>query len=134
SEVRRICMFSNLFPPVVSGSSTQSYSLSKELVKLGYEVCVISANVDRNTPYYEVVDGIEIYRIPSIRLPQMGIALNFPWLSITFTPANQRRIAEIISKFQPDVLHLHNHMFDLSFSAVRVKHKFNVPLITTIHT
>lgn len=130
----KICMFSNLFPPVVSGSSTQSMALARELVGRNHEVCVITAHVDSETAREEIVDGVHIYRLPAFRLPKMGIYLNFPWLSITFTPGNQRRIAEIIEKHQPDVLHLHNHMFDLGFSAVRMKRKFNLPLVTTLHT
>ncbi len=130
----KICMFSNLYPPVVSGSSTQSASLARELVKRGHDVTVITAHVDSNTPANEIVDGVHIYRIPSLRLPQMGISLNFPWLSWAFTIGNQKRIAKIIEDFQPDVLHLHNHMFDLAFSAVRMKRRFKLPLVTTLHT
>jgi glycosyltransferase involved in cell wall biosynthesis len=80
------------------------------------------------------VDGVHIYRLPSLRLPQAAIALNFPWLSFTFTPANQRRIQKIINQRQPDVIHLHNHMFDLGFSAVRTSKRNGIPLVITIHT
>ena len=127
----KVCMFSNLFPPVVSGSSTQSSTLARELVKRGHEVVVITAHVDSNTPAYEHLDGVHIYRLPALRLPRLPIALNFPWLSVTFTPGNQRRIAAILDRHQPDVLHLHNHMFDLAFSAVRMHRRFKKPLVVT---
>ena len=42
----RVCMFSNLFPPVPSGSSTQTAALSRELVGRGHQVDVITARVD----------------------------------------------------------------------------------------
>ncbi len=32
------------------------------------------------------------------------------------------------------MLHLHNHMFDLSFSAVRMRKHFGIPLVVTLHT
>lgn len=130
----RICMFSNLYPPVVSGSSIQTASLSRELVKRGHEVIVITAKIANNSPEYENVDGISIYRLPAIRLPKMSISLNFPWLSYTFTPRNLRHIKHIIEQRNPDVLHLHNHMFDLAFSAVRIHRQNNKPLIITVHT
>lgn len=133
-EIRSICMFSNLFPPVVSGSSTQSALLARELARCGYEVTVITAQVSKTMPEYELVEGVHIYRVPALRLPRMAISLNFPWLSYTFTPGNQRRIAEIIRRHRPDIIHLHNHMFDLAFSAVRMARRFNKPLATTIHT
>ena len=127
-------MFTNLFPPVVSGSSTQSYRLAIELTQRGHEVVVITAHLDKNMPEYEEIEGVHVYRIPAFRLPKMGISLNFPWISWTFTPSNQKRIAEIIQRHQSDILHSHNHMFDLAFSAVRMSKRFKLPLVTTIHT
>jgi glycosyltransferase involved in cell wall biosynthesis len=127
-------MFSNLFRPVVSGSATQSEALARELVRLGHKPFVITALVRKDCQEYEVIEGVPIYRLPAFRLPGMGIALNFPWLSYTFTPANLRRIDVILRKHRPDLLHLHNHMFDLAFAAVRMKHRFKLPLLVTIHT
>ena len=133
-ESLSVCMFTNLFRPVVSGSSTQSATLSRELVRRGQKPFVITARVDPDTPEYEEVDGVPIYRLPCIRLPKMPISLNFPWFSITFTPGNQRRIAEILHRHKPDVIHLHNHMLDMAFSAVRMSRQFHLPLLVTIHT
>jgi 1,2-diacylglycerol 3-alpha-glucosyltransferase len=127
-------MFSNLYPPVVSGSSTQSGLLAREFARRGKQVSVITAKIDHESRDYEEVDGVHIYRLPCIRLPKMEIALNFPWLNYTFTPQNMRRITEIIKKRKPDILHLHNHMFDLAFSAILVRKKFHIPLVITIHT
>jgi glycosyltransferase involved in cell wall biosynthesis len=67
-------------------------------------------------------------------MPRVEIALNFPWLNWTFIPENQKRIDAIIEKHRPDILHLHNHMFDLAFSAVRIRHRYRIPLAVTIHT
>ncbi|MBA3867690.1 MAG: glycosyltransferase family 4 protein [Anaerolineae bacterium] len=127
-------MFSNLFPPVVSGSATQSAALASELVRRGHQVCLITAQVNHESAEYEGVEGVEIHRLPALRLPKMGIALNFPWLSYTYTRANLRRVTSIVEQFKPDVLHLHNHMFDLSFSAVRMRKQFGIPLVVTLHT
>ena len=114
-----VCMFTNLYPPVVSGLSTQSAALAHELAHRGHPTTVITARVARERQEYEIVDGVHIYRLPALHLPQAAIALNFPWLSFTFTPANQRRIQKIINQLKPDIIHLHNHMFNLSFSTVR---------------
>ena len=132
--INSICIFSNLYPPVVSGSSTQSSSLAIELTKMGKEVIVITAKVNHRSKEYENANGVHVYRIPCLILPKMEIALNFPWLNFTFTPKNQRFIAEIVKKHKPDILHLHNHMFDLSLSAVHMQCKFGIPLVLTIHT
>jgi 1,2-diacylglycerol 3-alpha-glucosyltransferase len=129
-----VCMFSNLFRPLVSGSATQSEAVARELVRRGHKAIVITARVRKEAPEYEELDGVPVYRLPAIRLPGMGIAYNFPWLSYTFTPANLRRIAGILEKHRPDVLHLHNHMFDLAFAAVRMSQRFKLPLLVTMHT
>jgi glycosyltransferase involved in cell wall biosynthesis len=127
-------MFSNLFSPVVSGSSTQSAALSIELARRGHRPFVISARLDRGTPAYEEVDGVPVYRLPAIRLPKLPISMNFPWLNCTFTPGNLRKIETIFKHHGPEIIHLHNHMFDLAFSAVLMRKRFRIPLVITVHT
>lgn len=129
-----ICMFTNLFPPIFSGSAMHCFALCRELTSRGHRPFVITARLDMDTPEYEEINGVPVYRLPAIRIPKMPIALNCPWISYTFTPGNQRRIEKIIRRHNPDVLHLHNHMFDLAFSAVRMKQQFHKPLIITFHT
>ena len=129
-----ICMFSNLYYPIVSGSSTQSRYLGRELVRRGHRVTFITARTQKDTPEHEVDDGVDVYRIPAILLPKIPLAFNFPWLSYTFTRGNLRLLETIIRRHNPDVLHLHNHMFDLAFSAVRMGRQFNLPLVITFHT
>ncbi len=129
-----ICMFSNLFPPVVSGSSTQSFALSRELVARGHKVVMITAQTRGESRDRDLIEGITVIRLPSIKLPQMGIAFNFPWLSITFTPGNLRRIENVLTEFKPDLLHVHNHMFDLALSASLMRKRHHIPMVVTIHT
>lgn len=129
-----ICMFSNLFRPVVSGSSTQSDGLSRELAAQGHRPIVITARLREEDPECEEIAGVPVYRLPALRLPKLPIALNFPWLSLTFTPGNLRRIEQIFRRHRIDVIHLHNHMFDLSFSAVQMHKRFRIPLVITLHT
>ncbi len=134
TEGLRIVMLSNLYPPVMSGSSTHSSTLARELTRHGCQVSVITARVKDDSAAYEQVDGVHVYRLPAWRLPKLPIALNFPWLNATFTPGNVRRIEAILDERRPDVLHLHNHMFDLGFSAALMKRRRRLPLVCTIHT
>ena len=129
-----ICMFSNLYFPVVSGSATQTTALSRELSRRGHKVIVITARIDPVSPDYEEIDGVSIYRLPALRLPRLSIALKFPWLNSTFFLSNVKKIEKIIGKHNPDIFHLHNHMFDLALSAALMRRKLNKPLVTTLHT
>jgi glycosyltransferase involved in cell wall biosynthesis len=129
-----VCMFSNMFPPVVSGSAIQSSSLARELASRGHRPFVICARVDETSDEYEELDGVPVYRLPAIKLPKLPIALNSPWLSYTFTPGNIRRVIEIFERHRPEAIHLHNHMFDLALMAVSMRKRFAIPLIVTLHT
>jgi len=64
----------------------------------------------------------------------MPITYNFPWLQWTLTLKNIRLIETIVQKHKPDIIHLHNHMFDLAISAAFIKKKYKIPLVITIHT
>lgn len=132
--MKTICMLTNLFPPIATGSSTQCYALSRELVKQGNKVIVITAKLTADCPSEEIVDGIIVYRLPAIRLPKLSIALNFNWLSLTMTPANRQKMGAILKEHQVDILHVHNHMFDMALNGVKLSRKFNIPVVLTIHT
>lgn len=127
-------MISNLFPPVVSGSSLQLYELSKRLVRRGHRVIIVTARYRKDLPEHEVDSGIDVYRLPSLRLPRLAVALKFEWLTATFSPANLRRIKSILRRHSVDLIHLHNHMFDLAFSAALVKRALGLPLVVSLHT
>jgi len=127
-------MFSNLYPPVISGSSTHVSRLAKELSQRGHDVVVITAKINQALPDHEEVDGVNIFRLPAVHLPKLPIALNFPWLNYTFTHSNFRSITNIIRLHRPDVLHTHNHMFDLAISAALMQKRWGLPLVITIHT
>jgi 1,2-diacylglycerol 3-alpha-glucosyltransferase len=130
----RIAMLTNLFHPVATGSATQTQGLAKALSELGHQIVIITPHLDPSSSKHEVIDGFEVYRIPTLRLPRMSIALNFPWLNWTFWPANLRRIESILKSHDIDILHIHNHMFDLAFSAIILKYRLNLPVVLTIHT
>ncbi len=127
-------MFSNLYPPIASGSSHQCAKLAFELAKRGCKVIIITANINTQSFIREVADGMIIYRIPCFKFPRLPIALNFPWLLFTLTINNFHRINEILNDFPPDLIHLQNHIFDLAIFAVLMARRLERPLIITIHT
>ncbi|WP_411877816.1 glycosyltransferase family 4 protein [Polaromonas sp. YR568] len=130
-----VCVFSNFYPPVVSGSSVQVEGLCRELVRQGWTPVVVTAHVVPGSAESEVVNGIHVYRLPSFRLPAaLTLGFNFPWLGVTFTPSNVGRIRKIIELHKPSVMHLHNYMFDLSLSASYMRWATKLPLVLTIHT
>jgi 1,2-diacylglycerol 3-alpha-glucosyltransferase len=134
ADTYRIAMLSNLYPPVVSGSSLQLRELSRMLVRNGHEVVVITAKLDAGLPDYEQVDGLHVYRLPALRLPRLRIALNFQWLNATYWPANIRRVRCIVERHRCQVLHVHNHIFDMAFHGARLHRTAGLPTVLSLHT
>lgn len=62
-----ICFFSAQYLPHMGGVENYTYNISKELIKLGHTVTVVTSHVE-GLEYYEINDGIEIYRLPSLNL------------------------------------------------------------------
>jgi len=128
-----ICLMNSLFPPIPSGSSHFTWDLSWRLAKRGHRVTVITAHAMRETPREEVKDGVHIYRLPCLRLPQLSIAHNFKWFTYTFSPSNLRTVRSILRDNGVEVLHLNGHIFDLALSALWASRKERLPLVLTIH-
>lgn len=127
-------MLTNLFFPVPSGSATQVRGLAAQLSQSGHRVIVITAHVDPNAPAHEHMEGFEVFRIPAVKLPKMSIALNFPWLNWTLWPRNLDRVADILKDQGIEVLHIHNHMFDMAFVGLLMRRRLGIPTMLTLHT
>jgi glycosyltransferase involved in cell wall biosynthesis len=126
----QICMFSNLFPPIVSGSSTFTWELSKRLAAEGHKITVVTARIDGTTAYEEK-DGISVHRLSAVHLPRLSLAHNFKWLTFTYMPQNLRRIDALFRKTPFDIIHQQNHVFDTILSSARFSTKYDLPLVLT---
>lgn len=117
----------------MSGSSTFTYNIAKMQAALGHDVTVITTNL-RNSPEFEEIEKVKIYRIKCFKLPRLSLWFNFEWMNFTFFPSNLKKIYEIVSQINPDIINLHNHMFDLGFSVKLISRKFKIPYVITMHT
>ncbi|MFQ6135783.1 MAG: glycosyltransferase family 4 protein [Candidatus Hydrothermarchaeales archaeon] len=61
-----ILMLNYEFPPLGGGASPITYHLSRELVKLGVNVDVVTMGY-KGLKRFEEIDGINVYRVPCIR-------------------------------------------------------------------
>ena len=128
-----ICMFTSLFPPIPSGSSSMTYRLACKLVNNGHRVTVFCARLD-GSPLREKMDGVDVIRLPAVVLPRIGLMHNFKWFGLTFLPGNFLTIARFFKSNKVDIIHSHNHIFDLSLLAVLISRYARVPLVLTLHT
>lgn len=65
---KTICIFSAFYPPHLGGVEVYTQSLSRELSKKGFKVCVITSQSNRDTPLMESDGDITVFRFPSVCL------------------------------------------------------------------
>lgn len=128
------------YPPAIGGGEEVVYQLSKELVKLGHDVTVVTSNWELDTdvigisssrinlkpthnklPNFEIIDGIKIYRYkPLLRL--WSYAINFGMMKFLFDNIDEY-----------DIVNSHYYLFiesDIVSFLSKIK---KIPFILTIH-
>jgi glycosyltransferase involved in cell wall biosynthesis len=128
----RILMFSNWFPPVISGSSYYTSSLAKTLAARGHDLAVVT--VDWGNDDVREEHPFPLYRLPTIKLPRLPVFYNLQLVGITNTARNFKQLVGIVRDFQPDIIHHVNHIFDSVFLTARVAKRTAVPLVGSITT
>ena len=124
----KILMLNYEFPPIGGGAGVVTYDLSRELVRLDHEVTVVTMAF-KSLPRKETIEGIKIYRIPSLRsrknisfLPEMFLYLLF---AIPF-------LLKITSRKKFDVVHAHFIVPTGMLAYLLYKLK-NLPYLITAH-
>jgi glycogen(starch) synthase len=120
----RIIEVAPRFPPAIGGVEEHVYQISRELVKRGHNVAVVTSNESDGKTYpvqIENVEGIRVYRFP-LFMPKMFRELWF--------------IPEILKSFlqlRGDIIHVHGYRCLSSFNAVYLAQLRNIPSVLTPH-
>jgi len=117
----KIGIFTEAYYPIISGVSISIDTLSKELIKLGHEVIIITQDHDDISEKEENVFRFIGRRIPMKGLEEYRIAM-----------VTRKKVAEI-RKFNFDIIHCHTE-FTMGRLGRRAAKKFNIPLVHTYHT
>ncbi|MTD56340.1 glycosyltransferase family 4 protein [Amycolatopsis pithecellobii] len=129
----RIVVVNNFFPPRVGGSAHMAAALAGEYAEAGHDVLVLTAAYG-SAPAVEARDGYRVVRLPAVKMPKLGLSIDFDLSFTAFVPGNRRRIRRLLDDFRPDALHLHGQFFDLSWLAGRYGRRIGVPILLTVHT
>lgn len=122
----RILVLSWEFPPrIVGGIARHVAELYPELVKLGFDVHLITITFD-NAPLFEVVEGIKVHRVSVNSADHF-----FDWVNNMNTNMSNHAFKLIESEGKFDLIHAHDWL--VGDAAIAIKHNFKTPLITTIH-
>jgi glycosyltransferase involved in cell wall biosynthesis len=130
----RILVVSSWYPPVRSGSSLWAESLVRALRKRGHEVQVVTTRWKGLEPEPGGSRPETVHHLPAWVVPRNRFLLGLPIVPVAWSPANRRRMLEIVRAFRPDVIHQINHIFDTLFLSAYASRKTGTPLVGSITT
>lgn len=98
---------------------------SKRLVEMGHKIVVIAIQLP-GMPEFENIDGISVYRFPSLTLTK--IRYDIP----NFIKLN-RLISTICVKHELDLLEFFNSDFMTSIPAIYIKRQIEIPVVVVVN-
>lgn len=129
----RICLVTNLYPPIQTGTSYYVDQLSQAMAARGHHVLVLTVG-DANRPEESESNGVHVLRLPSWKLPANRLILGFDSFRLGLTPANLRRAQQALTDHQIQLVHACGHLLDLTYAAGIVAGRVKVPAVCSIHT
>ena len=124
----KILVLSDDFPPeVAGGAGIMAFRITKEFVRQGHEVLVISTTSDKRKVGRVDFEGISIFYIHS--------NYHERWRSYVslWNPLVLYQIRKILKDFQPDVVHAHNVHRNLSYASLFLAKKYARKVFMTAH-
>jgi len=116
------------YPPLGGGGSRVVDGLSRELVRQGHEVDVVTMAF-RDLPRHEVVEGVHVHRVACIRLKEHLCTMPE---ALTYLPGAHRKIRELVGLHDYDIDHTHFILPD-GWNAARVQRATGLPYVITAH-
>jgi phosphatidylinositol alpha-mannosyltransferase len=121
---RRVALVTPYALSVFGGVQEQVLAMSRELTRRGDEVLVVSPDASDPSTYDTTATVRHVGRLWS--LPANGSRA-----PLTLSPLAARRAREMITRFQPDVVHMHEPFAPvLAWSTVRAH---RAPIVATFH-
>ena len=118
------------YPPrVIGGISPHVYFLSKNLVRNGVKVYVITCDFP-GAPAHETIDGVEVYRVDSYKNPSPDFATWVYLMNVNM----QREAAALAAKLTEKIDVFHAHDWLVANAGIGLKHIFRKPLLVTMHS
>jgi len=117
----KICMLSAFYHPLTAGSEVFTKEISERLVADGHEVHVVTGGWCKGLKKQEIVNGVEVHRVPSVLLSNLALP--------SVTPCMLLEGLKVIKDC--DIIHAHL-AFPPGFVGAKLKKLTGKPLITTV--
>lgn len=127
----RILMVTDFFHPFLGGVEQHVWHLSTTLRQRGHDI-VVATLWREGLPEYEEIEGLRIYRIPTLfrrRQGQSGDQVR-PWAPPLPDPQAVRALRRIVAREQPDIIHGHDW---LARSVLPLKRSSGAGLVMSLH-
>ena len=128
SKKLKILMLNYEFPPLGGGASPVSFELAKGYVELGHSVDVVTMSY-KGLPDFEVVEGINVYRVPSIRSKK---EICYPWEMLSYIISAQLFLQNHMKTHKYDINHTH-FIIPTGIVSLWLKKKYGLEYIITSH-
>ncbi len=96
----KILMFNYEFPPIGGGGGWVTYFLGKHFVAAGHQVTIVTSQF-RNLPTNEMIEGMDIIRVPALRNSPDVCAI---YEMLTYVLSSTYYGHSIAYDFQPDII------------------------------
>ncbi len=118
--------FSAQYLPTVGGVERYTYNLSRQLIKNGHNVVVITSSLENQPEQEEDENGIKIYRLPSY--PAMNG--RFPVINLS----QIKKIGKIIDANSIDFAVIQTRLYPLCVAAAHICRKKNIKTFLIDHS
>jgi len=123
--MKRVLVFTGHFFPHVGGVERFSRELWQRFPAKGWEVRLVTSNTN-GAPDRERIDGIEVFRLPVVKVLQGRLPLPLP------TPKFFRTLAQALDPL-PDVIVTNTRFFFTSVLGVRIGKRHRIPVLHIDH-
>src|SRR3989344_2423991 len=122
----RILFLSDDFPPLsFGGAGISTYELAVAMKKAGHDVFVITTCRKENEAGEFEYEGVKIYRIAN--------DYNERWRAYfsLYNPKVTRQLKKILAELKPDVVHINNVHYYLSYYSIKIAKKYAKAVVFT---
>ena len=116
------------FPPIGGGASPVSLEIARGYVSSGHTVDVVTMSY-KELPAHEIVDGINIYRVKSLRSKK---EICHPWEQLSYLISARRFLKRRMRETKYDINHTH-FIIPTGVLALWLKRRFGLPYVITSH-
>jgi len=124
----KILILSDSFPPESKGGAeVVVFKLAKGLRKFGEQIYIITTTQEKSQVGHFDYQGLTVFRIYADYHERWRAYLSL------YNPQTVSRVKVIIKQIQPDIIHIHNIHYYLSYHCFKIAKKYSQAVFLTAH-